>query len=57
MTKPVAVFRSGLIKRLKTYIPPGSMKTAIWCYFPLSAGIYITSWVISATWPVEASRS
>ena len=26
------------------------MKTAIWCYFPLSAGI-------SATWPAEASRS
>jgi hypothetical protein len=34
------------------------MKTAIWCYFPLSAGIsHITSWAISATWPVEPSRS
>jgi hypothetical protein len=31
------------------------MKTAIWCCFPLSAGI--TSWAISATWPVEASGS
>jgi hypothetical protein len=31
MTKPVAVFRSGVIE--------DSMKTAIWCYFPLSAGI------------------
>jgi hypothetical protein len=38
MTKPVAVFRSGVIGDSR-HIPSDSMKTAIWCYFPLSAGI------------------
>jgi hypothetical protein len=47
MTKPVAAFRLGVVRRLKTYIPPDSMKTAIWCYFPLSAGISPhTSWAM-----------
>jgi hypothetical protein len=37
MTKPVAVFRS--VVNEAQDIPSDSMKTAIWCYFPLSAGI------------------
>jgi hypothetical protein len=40
MTKPVAVFRSAVIEDSRHMsVPPASMKTAIWCYFPLSAGI------------------
>jgi hypothetical protein len=39
MTKPVAAFRSGVIGEETQDIPSDSMKTAIWCYFPLSAGI------------------
>jgi hypothetical protein len=58
MAKPVAVFRSGVIGDSRHMIPSGSMKTATWCYFPLSAGLSPHGrYQISATWPVEASRS
>jgi hypothetical protein len=48
MTKPVAVFRSGVIG--------DSRHTSHLVLFPTFSR-YITSWAISATWPVEPSRS
>jgi hypothetical protein len=54
MTKPVAVFRSGVIgdSRYTVRLDENSHLVLF-----LSFSRYITSWAISATWPAEASRS
>jgi hypothetical protein len=54
MTKPVAVFRSGAIGDSRHTIRLDENIHLV--LFP-SFGRYITSWAISATWPVVASRS
>jgi hypothetical protein len=58
MTKPVAVFRSRVIEDSRHTVKLD--ENGIWCYFHLSASIsphHGRQWAISATWPVEASRS
>jgi hypothetical protein len=54
MTKPVAVFRSGVIEDSRHTVRLD--KNSHLVLFP-SFSRYITLWAISATWPVEASRS
>ena len=54
MTKPVAVFRSGVIEDSRHTVRLDENSHLV--LFP-SFSRYITSWAISATWPVEASRS
>jgi hypothetical protein len=54
MTKHVAVFRSGVIGDPRHTVRLDENSHLV--LFP-SFSQYITSWAISATWPVEASRS
>ena len=54
MTKPVAVFRSRVIGDSRHTVRLD--ETGRLVLFP-SFSRYITSWAISATWPVEPSRS
>jgi hypothetical protein len=54
MTKPVAVFRSKVIGDPRHTVRLDENSHLV--LFP-SFSRYITSWAISATWPVEASRS
>ena len=54
MTKPVASFRSGVIGYSRHTVRLDENSHVV--LFP-SFSRYITSWAISATWPVEASRS
>jgi hypothetical protein len=54
MTKPVAVFRSGVIEDSRHTVRLDENSHLV--LFP-SFSRYITSSAISATWPVEASRS
>jgi hypothetical protein len=54
MTKPVAVFRSGVLGDPRHTVMLDANSHLV--LFP-SFSRYITSWAISATWPVEASRS
>ena len=54
MTKPVAVFRSRVIEDSRHTVRLDENSHLV--LFP-SFSRYITSWAISATWPVEASRS
>jgi hypothetical protein len=53
MTKPVAVFCSGVIRDSRHTVRLDENSHLV--LFP-SFSRYITSWAISATWPVEASR-
>jgi hypothetical protein len=53
MTKPVAVFRLGVIGDSRHTVRLDENSHLV--LFP-SFSRYITSWAISATWPVEASR-
>jgi hypothetical protein len=52
MTKPVAVFRSVVIEDSRHTVRLDESSHLV--LFP-SFSRYITSWAISATWPVEAS--
>jgi hypothetical protein len=54
MTKPVAVFHSGVIGDSRHTVKLDENSHLV--LFP-SFSRYITSWAISATWPAEASRS
>jgi hypothetical protein len=54
MTKPVASFRSVVIEDSRHAVRLDENSHLV--LFP-SFSRYITSWTISATWPVEASRS
>jgi hypothetical protein len=54
MTKPVAAFRSLVIGDSRHTVSFNENSHLV--LFP-SFSRYITSWAISATWPVEASRS
>jgi hypothetical protein len=54
MTKPFAVFRSGVIQGPRHTVRLDENDHLV--LFP-SFSRYITSWAISATWPVEASKS
>jgi hypothetical protein len=54
MTKPVAVVRSVVIEDSRYTVRLDEISHLV--LFP-SFSRYITSWAISATWPVEASRS
>jgi hypothetical protein len=54
VTKPVAVFRSRVIVDSRHTVRLDENSHLV--LFP-SFSRYITSWTISATWPVEASRS
>jgi hypothetical protein len=54
MAKPVAVFRSGVIGDSRHTVRLDENSQLV--LFP-SFSRYITSWAISATWPVEAPRS
>jgi hypothetical protein len=54
MTKPVDVFCSGVIEDSRHTVRLDANSHLV--LFPTFSR-YITSWAISTTWPVEASRS